>query len=52
MYAMHYTRPDIAHAISLLCRFTSNPGTKYWKTISRILAYLKSLSYKWYPGAL
>ena len=51
MYAMHCTRPDIAHAISMLCRFTSNPGFEHWKAISRVLAYLKGtieygLSYK------
>ncbi|XP_075077346.1 uncharacterized protein LOC142164072 [Nicotiana tabacum] len=26
MYAMHYTRPDIAFAVCKLSRFTSNPG--------------------------
>jgi len=57
MYAMHCTRPDIAHAISILCRFTSNPGFEHWKAISRVLAYLKGtieygLSYKGYPSVI
>jgi len=31
MYAMHCIRPDIVHAISVLCRFTSNLGYEHWK---------------------
>ena len=57
MYAMHCTRPDIAHAISVLCRFTSNPSFEHWKAIFRVLAYLKGtinygLSYKGYPAVI
>ena len=41
MYAMHCTRPDIAYAVGMLCRFTSNPSSEHWKAISRVLRYLK-----------
>ena len=57
MYAMHCTRPDIAHAISMFCRFTSNPGFEHWKAIFRVLACMKGtieygFSYKEYPAAI
>ncbi|GKD61429.1 zinc finger, CCHC-type containing protein, partial [Tanacetum coccineum] len=39
MYAMIYTRLDIAFAVGKLRRYTSNPGTQYWQTIQRILKY-------------
>ena len=29
MYAVNYTRPDIACAVGLLSRFTSNPSSEY-----------------------
>ena len=41
MYAMHYTRPDIVFAASRLSQYTNNPGPDHWKTISRVLGYLK-----------
>ena len=41
MYVMNCTRPDIAYAVSKLSRYTSNPGPDYWKTIVRVLRYLK-----------
>ena len=57
MYAMHCTRPDIAYAVSVLCRFTSNPGQEHWNAISRVLRYLKrtldyGLHYVGYPSVL
>ncbi|KAJ9566572.1 hypothetical protein OSB04_002538 [Centaurea solstitialis] len=57
MYAMHYTRPDIAFAVSRLSQFTSNPGPDNWKAIGRVLGYLKrtsdlELTYKTHPGIL
>ena len=38
---MNYTRLDIACAIGILSRFTSNPGHDHWKEISRVMRYLK-----------
>uniref|UniRef100_A0A2N9I1Q4 Uncharacterized protein n=1 Tax=Fagus sylvatica TaxID=28930 RepID=A0A2N9I1Q4_FAGSY len=57
MYAMHCTRPDIAFAVNRLSRYTSNPSTEHWKTIARVLGYLKKtkdlkLYYSGYPAVL
>ena len=57
MYAMHCTRPDIAHAVCKLSRFTSNPSTMHWEGIGRVLGYLKrtirmNLSYTDFPVVL
>ncbi|KAJ9538566.1 hypothetical protein OSB04_031299 [Centaurea solstitialis] len=57
MYAMQCTRPDIAFAVSILSEFTINPGPDHWKTIGKILGYLKrtndlELTYKTHPGIL
>ena len=41
IYAMNNTRPDIACAIGILSRFTSNPSSEHWKELSRVLRYLK-----------
>ena len=35
------TRPDLAHAISELGQFNSNPGPGYWKAVQHVLKYLK-----------
>ena len=34
MYAMVYTRPDIAHAVGVVSRFISRPGKQHWKEVS------------------
>ncbi|XP_022877047.1 uncharacterized protein LOC111395297 [Olea europaea var. sylvestris] len=57
MYVMNCTRPDIAYSISRLNRYTSNPSTDHWKTIVRVLGYLKhtknfGLHYSRYPTVL
>ncbi|XP_047341240.1 homeobox-leucine zipper protein GLABRA 2-like [Impatiens glandulifera] len=39
---MSCTRPDIAYAVSKLSRYTSNPGNNHWKTIVRLLRYLRN----------
>ncbi|GKE99556.1 hypothetical protein Tco_0022907 [Tanacetum coccineum] len=57
MYAMTYTRPDIAFAVGKLSRHTSNPGTQHWQSIQRVLKYLKKtmdcrLTYTSYPSVL
>ena len=41
MYAIHYTRLDIAFVICKLVRFTSNPSNDHWKAITSVLEYLK-----------
>ncbi|KAL4203777.1 hypothetical protein AMTRI_Chr01g105590 [Amborella trichopoda] len=51
MYAMTRTRPDLSFFLSLVSRFQSNPGEEHWKTIKRIIRYLKgtmiyTLTYK------
>ena len=57
MYIMSCTRPNIAYAVSKLSRYTSNPGEDHWKTLVRVLRYLKytlnyGLHYTWYPAIL
>ncbi|GJZ93814.1 retrovirus-related pol polyprotein from transposon TNT 1-94 [Tanacetum coccineum] len=44
MYAMVYTRPDLAHAVSVVSRFMANPGKAHWKAVKWILRYLKGVS--------
>ena len=41
MYLMSCTRPDIAYTVSRLSRYTSNPGNDHWKSIVRVLRYLR-----------
>jgi len=41
MYAMIATRPDIAAAVGVVCRFMSNPTRQHWTAVKRILRYLK-----------
>ncbi|GJW48338.1 zinc finger, CCHC-type containing protein [Tanacetum coccineum] len=57
MYAMTYTRPDIAFVVGKLSKYTSNPGTQHWQAIQRVLKYLKKtmdyrLTYTGYPSVL
>ncbi|KAK4286227.1 hypothetical protein QN277_002813 [Acacia crassicarpa] len=57
MYVMNCTRPDIAYAVSMLSRFTSNPNEFYWKAMIKVLGYLKktqnfALHYEKYPAVL
>ena len=40
MYAMVCTRSDIAHIVSVVSHFLSNPDIEYWKTVKWILRYL------------
>eukprot|EP00951_Prasinocladus_malaysianus_P018818 scaffold151184_cov12-Prasinocladus_malaysianus.AAC.1 len=35
------TRPDIAAAVSVLCRFMSRPTTNHWKAANGVLRYIK-----------
>ncbi|KAH9660266.1 hypothetical protein KPL70_024153 [Citrus sinensis] len=40
MYAMVLTRPDIAHAVSVVSRYMAQPGKEHWKAVKWILRYL------------
>jgi transposase InsO family protein len=41
LYLAMTTRPDIAYAVSVLCRFISNPGWPHWLAAKHLLRYLK-----------
>ena len=41
MYLMSCTRPDLAYAVSRLSRYTSNPSSEHWKSMTRLLRYLR-----------
>ena len=44
MYCMVCTRPDIAHAVSTVSRFLSNPGKEHWEAVKWIFKYLRVTS--------
>ena len=35
------TRPDITYAVSILARFSANPGITHWNALKRVYTYLK-----------
>ena len=39
MYAMVSTRPDIAHVVSVVSRYLSNPGKSHWDAVKWIFRY-------------
>ena len=41
MYAMVCTRPDLAHAVSQVCKYMSKPGRRHWEAVKWIFRYLK-----------
>ncbi|KAH9703748.1 Integrase catalytic domain-containing protein [Citrus sinensis] len=41
MYAMVLTRPDLAHALSVVSMFMATPGKDHWKAVKWVLGYLK-----------
>ena len=41
LYLAIATRPDIAYAVGVLCRFVDNPGMEHWNGAKRVLRYLK-----------
>jgi len=41
MYLAITTRPDIAYAVGVLCRFNQNPGVIHWKAVKHLFRYLK-----------
>jgi hypothetical protein len=42
MYLAIATRPDIAFAVGVLCRFMANPGPEHWKAVKHLFCYLRS----------
>ena len=57
MYLASATRPDISFAVSKLSRFVSNPGDDHWKSLERVMHYLKGtmnygIHYTGYPRVL
>eukprot|EP00253_Pinus_taeda_P021799 PITA_21799 len=44
MYAMVYTRPNIAHVVGVLSRFMSKPGKEHWTTVKQAFRYLRGTS--------
>jgi hypothetical protein len=41
MYAMVFTRPDIAHVVGIVSMYMNNPGKEHWEEVKWILMYLK-----------
>ena len=47
MYLAISTRPDIAHSVGVLARFSSNPGQTHWAAVKHLFRYLQgTLDYK------
>jgi hypothetical protein len=44
MYAMVYSRPDLAHAMSVVSRYMANPGKEHWNAVQWIFRYLRGTS--------
>ncbi|RZB99644.1 Callose synthase 7 isoform B [Glycine soja] len=47
MYAMVYTRPDLAYVVSMISRFLNQPQKEHWKAVQRIFRYLKGTTDVW-----
>lgn len=41
MYLMVCTIPDLAHALSVVSRYMSNPGKYHWTAVKWLLRYVK-----------
>ena len=41
MYLAVATRPDIAHAVGVLSRFSNDPGMAHWTAVKHLMRYLK-----------
>src|SRR5258708_39724071 len=35
------THPNIAHTVSVLCRFNNNPGMQHWTAVKHLMRYLR-----------
>lgn len=47
LYLAMCTRPDIAFAVGVLCRFNSCAGPKHWKAVKHLMRYIRgTLDYK------
>jgi hypothetical protein len=47
MYLATTSRPDIAYTVSVLARFSTNPGVEHWKAVKHLFRYLKgTVDYK------
>ena len=44
IYIMMCIRPNICFTVSMVSWYQSNPGPTHWKTIKRILRYLKGIA--------
>lgn len=44
MYFMVCTRLDIAHAVEVMSRYTSNPSKQHWEAMKWILRYLRGIA--------
>ena len=42
MYLAISTCPDIAYAVGVLGRFSSNPGMDHWKAVKHLFRYVKA----------
>ena len=45
MYLANYTRPNIAFAVNLLARYSSEPTNRHWKGIKDVFRYLQGTKY-------
>ena len=45
MFVIICTRLDIVQAVGAVSRYMTNPGKEHWKTVKRILRYIKGASY-------
>ena len=43
-YLVTGTRPDLSFAINYLSRFMHNPSLMHWKSLQRVMLYLKHTS--------
>ena len=41
MYAMVWTKLDLAQAVNVVSRYIGNPGKEHWQVLKHILEYLK-----------
>lgn len=41
MYAMVGSRPDLAYAVGVVCRFMSKPGVSHWLAVKWIMKYVR-----------
>lgn len=44
MFAMICTKSDIAQAVGAVSRYIANPGGEHWKTVNRIMRYIRGTS--------